>query len=62
MDEKMRVCQKCGRHEDDIHILSNGYCERCDDVLFGYHTPPGLSMPGWPQPASPEIIFDKPEV
>jgi len=30
-----KVCKRCGRTEEDSKILSNGYCERCDNIQFG---------------------------
>jgi len=40
----MTKCKRCGR--TDLTIISNGYCTRCDAVLFGMkdgvvvHVPP----------------------
>jgi len=31
----IKKCRKCER--TDLEILSNGYCKRCDSVIFGYH-------------------------
>ncbi len=31
--EENGICKRCGRK---TRILSNGYCTRCDDVLYGH--------------------------
>ena len=38
-----KKCRRCER--DDVTILSNGYCRRCDNVLFGYHEPRPVTYP-----------------
>ena len=39
-------CKRCGKTED---ILSNGYCKRCDEVLFGKNEGvyPKKNVPYW---------------
>ena len=54
------MCTRCGRR--DLDILSNGYCTRCDEVLFGYHAPPSMAPSGWPEPTFPQIVLGKGEV
>jgi ribosomal protein L37E len=38
------TCKRCGRR---TRILSNGYCTRCDDVMFGYHLQPQNTYPSF---------------
>jgi len=52
-------CRRCGR--TDLPILSNGYCTRCDDAVYGYHAPVPAAPFGWPEPG-PIVILEKPEV
>ena len=49
--DRIPICRVCGRN--DMKILSNGLCVRCDDVKFGYH---GKAPAGWPEPSQPQIV------
>ena len=51
-------CRRCER--TDLPLLSNGLCERCDFVKFGYHpNPGGIAPEGWPEPTITPICDEK---
>jgi hypothetical protein len=45
-----KKCLRCGK--TDQELLTNGYCRRCDDVLYGY------KPKDWLPPYKPNIWYD----
>jgi len=45
----MAECVRCKRKEPEDKILSNGLCERCDELLYGKKHPWVYPWPYYPQ-------------
>ena len=57
IDREPGTCRRC--HRTDLPMVSNGYCSRCDDVLYGRKN---VAPTGWPEPAEvPIAVFGEGE-